>query len=150
MKSSGETRDRASAEAALVAAAVPRELAHARAACAFDVFPPPTACDALFRHPAPNLRRNRILAAEPRDSADVSAQLCDLRFPANAMRRYAFQERFDRAITDEMHPSPAQSRPRKSSRSSSHSEKTPSGTFFCVAFNPRIPSDRAHSNAPER
>src|SRR6266571_5172745 len=103
MKSSGETSDRLSAETALVAAAVPRELAHARAACPFEVFPPPTACDALFCHPAPNLRRNRILAAEPLDSADVSAQLCDLRFPANAMRRYAFQERFDRAITDEMH-----------------------------------------------
>src|SRR5438309_7766689 len=102
MKSSGETGDRVSAEPALVAATVPRELAHARAACPFEVLPPPTACEALFGDPAPNLRGDRILAAEPLDSADVSAQLCDLRFAGDAMRRYAFQERFDRAVTDEM------------------------------------------------
>src|SRR2546425_12185840 len=102
MKSSGETRDRLSAEAALVAAAVPRDLAHARAACQLDVSPPPTACEALFGHPAPNLRGDRVLAAKPLDSADVSAQLCDLWFPTDAVGRHPFQECLDGTITDEM------------------------------------------------
>ncbi len=98
-----QSGDGAAPETALRPAAISRQLSCADAAATFELAPCPPMPDPLLGNPAADLRRHRVLAAEPDHPTHVSPQFGDLRFAGQAVRRHSIEESLDGAIADEVH-----------------------------------------------